>query len=100
MAINTACRLPKNVTKIPASPHDKLTVATSQHVGMQAIYKDLVLVSEQLLTQPSVNITHPSADKHKSLSPWYGYTTMVYSNHSKGDISAWPVIPLNSFHFH
>lgn len=42
--------------KIPASPHDTLTVATSKRIGMEVIFKDFVIKPLPLKTQPKASI--------------------------------------------
>jgi transposase len=87
--------------KVPASPHDTITVATSKHIGMQVLYKGLILKPELLKTQPKASIVQipqqdnscnslsdQSQSKAKSKSPWFGYTEMFYSKRRKDDISA------------
>lgn len=56
-------RLPRSVNdmKIPASPHDILTVATSRHIGIQVIFKGLSFAPELLVTQPKSIITPQAA---------------------------------------
>lgn len=96
-------RLPVYVdnNKVPASPHDTITVATSNHIGMQVLYKGFVLDPELLKTQPKESIVQvPQQDNSlKSLpdqsqsrptnkSPWFDYTEMFYSKRRKDDISA------------
>ncbi len=96
-------RLPINAgnSKVPASPHDTLTVATSKHIGMQVLYKGFVLEPEPIKTQPKESIVQTpqqdnclqllsceSQSKPKNKSPWFGYTEMFYSKNRKDDISA------------
>jgi len=96
-------RLPIYVgkNKVPASPHDTLTVATSKHIGMQVLYKGFVLEPEPIKTQPKESIVQtPQHDnwlqlppcqpqnKPRNKSPWFGYTEMFYSKNRKDDISA------------
>jgi hypothetical protein len=101
---NHKYRLPVQVgnIKVPASPHDTITVATSKHIGMQVLYKGLVLKPELLKTQPKESIVQiPQQDnswnslpaqsktRPKNKSPWFAYTTIFYSkSRSKDDISA------------
>ncbi|MEN6459937.1 MAG: transposase, partial [Syntrophomonas sp.] len=87
--------------KVPASPHDTITVATSKHIGMQVLYKGLVLEPESLKTQPKESIVqipqqdnslkkqmpHPQS-KPKTKSPWHDYTETFYSKRHRDDISA------------
>jgi transposase len=96
-------RLPTNAgkNKVPASPHDTLTVATSKHIGIQVLYKGLVLKPELLKTQPKESIAQKpqqqdslksfpaqTQSKPKNKSPWFGHTKMFYSKRNRGDISA------------
>ncbi|HHV42061.1 MAG TPA: ISNCY family transposase [Clostridiaceae bacterium] len=87
--------------KVPASPHDTLTVATSRHIGMQVIYKGFVLSPEPLKTKPkdsivqmpqqnncSKSLPDQAKSRPKNNSPWFGYTKIFYSKKRKGDISA------------
>lgn len=87
--------------KVPASPHDTLTVATSKRIGMQALYKGFILKPELLKTQPKASIVQMSQQDNsskilpvqpqsrpKNKSPWFGYTEMFYSKRRKDDISA------------
>jgi transposase len=96
-------RLPIQVAnkKVPASPHDTITVATSKHIGIQVLHKGFVLKPELLKTQPRESIVQmPQQDnpskslpvqpqnRPKSRSPWFGYNKMVCSKNRRGDISA------------
>jgi len=87
-------RLPVAVNgrKIPASPHDTITVATSNRIGMQVLFKGFVITPESLKTQPKESIAQfpapdnpstnpPSQPKGKPLSqsPWFGHNRMFYS---------------------
>ena len=73
---------------VPASPHDTITVLTSSYVGIQVLFKGLVLKPEQLQTPPKSSITpitnipkqiyRPS--KFNNKSPWFNYTNYFYSN--------------------
>lgn len=81
-----------NSKKVPASPHDTITVATSKHIGMQVLFKGFVIKPEPLKTQPkesivqipsqlnspSISLDQPH-DKTKNKSPWFEYTEMFYS---------------------
>ncbi len=81
-----------NSKKVPASPHDTITVATSKHIGMRVLFKGFVIKPEPLKTQPRESIvqmppqlksqnkqaTQPQC-KPKNRSPWFGYTEMFYS---------------------
>jgi len=92
-------RLPvyANNKKVPASPRDTITVASSKHIGMLVLYKGFVIKPEPLKTQPKESIVQTpqqlnppvvppseSKDKTKSKSPWFNYNKMFYSknNHS------------------
>jgi transposase len=96
-------RLPAcvNGIKIPASPHDTVTVASSKRIGMQVLFKGFVIKPEPLKTQPKESIVQtPQQDnavkglqdqpqsRPKNKSPWFGYTEMFYSKNHRGDISA------------
>ncbi|MGS0763772.1 ISNCY family transposase [Syntrophomonas curvata] len=101
---NHKYRLPAKVEniKVPASPHDTITVATSKHIGMQVLYKGLVIKPELLKTQPKESIVQiPQQDnslnslpaqpkiKPKNKSPWFAYSEIFYSkSRSRDDISA------------
>lgn len=87
--------------KIPASPHDTLTVATSKTIGMQVLFKGLVIKPEPLKTQPKESIVQmPKEDTFlKGLpaqpqirpinnSPWFGHNNMFYSKRTRHDIYA------------
>ena len=87
--------------KIPACPHDTITVATSERISMQVLYKGFVIKPEPLKTQPKESIAQASqpdnagTDLHdrpqsrsRSKSPWFGYTEKFYSKKHRGDISA------------
>ncbi|WP_242824960.1 ISNCY family transposase [Dehalobacter sp. DCA] len=103
-------RLPisKDNKEIPASPHDTITVATSKHIGMQVLFKGLVIKPEPLNTQPKESIIHISQPdnstnclpsetlikpKNKTNSPWFGYTEIFYSKKLRDDISAAQLSP-------
>ena len=92
-----------NGIKIPASPHDTITVATSSHIGVQVIFKGLVFQPVPLRAQPKASLVQdPSVRKktassvsaspspHPDASPhiWRRYTTMFYSKSKKDDILA------------
>lgn len=92
--------------KVPASPYDTITVATSKHVGMQVLYKGFVLKPELLKTQPKDSIGQMALQdnslktisaqppiKPKKNSPWFGYNEMFYSKNRRGDISAAQLSP-------
>lgn len=96
-------RLPLYVDnkKVPASPDDTLTVATSKRIGIQVLFKGFVIKPEPLKTQPKESILQlPQEDnllmalpaqtlvRSKNPSPWFGYTEMFYSRKNRGDISA------------
>jgi len=98
-------RLPTQVgnKKVPASPHDTLTVATSnsKHIGMQVLFKGLVLKPELLKTQPKESILHlPEQDncskdlpvqpkvRSENKSPWFKYSNYFSNKGRRGDISA------------
>jgi len=81
-----------NTKKVPASPHDTITVATSKHIGMRVLFKGFVIKPEPLKTQPKESIVQippqlnpPSIppdqfhDKPKNKSPWFSYNKMFYS---------------------
>ena len=100
---NKKYRLPafSNKMKVPASPHDTLTVITSKRIGMQVLYKGLVITPEPLITQPKASIIQSPAqlnvptDKSFSSqlnsakkSPWFKYSKIFYSQNHKCDISA------------
>jgi len=87
--------------KVPASAHDTITVATSNRIGMQVLYKGFVLPPELLKTQPKesiVQITLPDncvealpaqpQIRPKNRSPWFGYHGLFQSKKNRGDISA------------
>jgi transposase len=96
-------RLPAcvNGIKIPASPHDTVTVASSKRIGMQVLFKGFVIKPEPLKTQPKESIAqgypldNAAVDlkdrpqvKLKSKSPWHNHTEMFYSKSRRGDIIA------------
>ena len=86
--------------KVPASPHDTITVATSNRIGMQVLHNGFVFEPELLKTQPKESILQvpkqgnslkalPSPqNKPNNKSPWFNQTKMFYSKQKKGDISA------------
>lgn len=87
--------------KVPASPHDTLTVATSKRIGMQVLFKGLVIQPEPLKNQPKESILHipkedpllgvvppPDQIRTKNQSPWFNYSQLFYSKRPKDDISA------------
>lgn len=57
-----------NGMKIPASPHDTLTVATSRHIGIQVIFKGLSFSPELLVKQPKSSI-NPVASAANDCEP-------------------------------
>jgi transposase len=96
-------RLPMSVDNktVPASPHDTLTVASSERIGIQVLFKGLVIKPEPLKTQPKESIvqmprqdnTRKSVpdqpqDKPKNKSPWFTYAKMSYAKNHRGDIIA------------
>ena len=96
---NKKFRLPAFVEKkkVPASPHDTLTVVTSKYIGMQVLYKGFILTPEPLVTQPkssilqmstqlndSTNMPLQSRPKPKRKSPWFDYTKIFYSKKNVG----------------
>lgn len=96
-------RLPVYVDniKVPAFPHDTITVATSKYIGMQVLYKGFVIKPEPLKFKPKVSIVQMTQQdnstqglpaqpqiKPKSKSPWFGYTEMFYSKSHGDDIIA------------
>jgi transposase len=87
--------------KVPASPHDTLTVATSKRIGIQVLFKGLVIKPEPLKTQPRESIVQmPQEDnllnvvpvqtqvRPKNQSPWFNYSQLFYSKSRRDDISA------------
>jgi len=96
-------RLPLYVDKqkVPASPHDTVTVATSKRIGIQVLFKGFVIKHEPLKNQPRESILQmPQEDnllivppaqtlvRPKNPSPWFNYSQLFYSKSRKGDISA------------
>jgi len=92
--------------KVPASPHDTLTVATSKRIGMQVLFKGFLIKPEPLKTQPKESIVQiPQNDnssqslpaqpqiRPKNKSPWFSYTEMFYSKSRRDDISAAQLSP-------
>ncbi len=87
-----------NGKKIPASPRDTLTVATSPSIGIQAIFKGLVFQPVQIKKQPKATILQKSnSHNHAKLNhlpqedstvthPWRRHTNMFYSKNKRGDI--------------
>lgn len=88
-------------TKVPASPHDTVTVATSKSIGIQVLFNGLVIKPEPLMTRPkaatAVTVQQDHSQKNlpdapqirpRNRSPWFGYTEMFYSKKTRGDISA------------
>lgn len=87
--------------KIPASPHDTITVATSSRIGMQVIFNGLVFQPVPLRTQPKASLVQDSAvckkvafqdsprpsqvTVHKP-HPWRKFGTMFCSESKKHDI--------------
>jgi transposase InsO family protein len=87
--------------KVPASPHDTLTVATSKRIGIQVLFKGLVIKPEPLKTRPRESILQmPHEDnllnvvpvqtqiRPKNQSPWFNYSQLFYSKSRRDDISA------------
>ena len=92
--------------KIPVSPHDIITVATNSYIGLQVIFKGLVIEPVKLKTQPKSSLLQNSAACHPIISgsspqasipvpiavpgtsPWHKYSTYFYSNAHKSDIFA------------
>jgi len=87
--------------KVPASPHDTVTVATSKHIGIQVLFKGLVIKPEPLKNQPRESILQmPQEDnllivlppqttvRPKNPSPWFNYSQLFYSKSRRDDISA------------
>ncbi len=99
-------RLPLYVghLRLPVSPHEVITVATSKHIGIQVLYKGIPVTPEPINQQPHMATTLPSGTidapdavivpkaKTKNTSPWFDYTTMFYSKR-KGDISPEQLTP-------
>ncbi len=90
-----------NNQEIPASPHDTITVATSKRIGIQVLFKGLVINPEPLKIQPKESILQMSQQgnpliplpaapqiRSKNKSPWFEYTEMFYSKKRGDDISA------------
>lgn len=85
-----------NGIKIPASPHDTLTVATSSHIGMQVIFKGLVFQPCPLKpASESSSVPNQSSGKSPELvhepartpSSWHQFTNRFHSYRNRGDIS-------------
>ena len=81
-------RLPlfEDKQRIPASPHDTLTIATSRHIGMKVLFRGLALDPEPLKTQPKESIAlktqsmlQSPRDNPKNCSPWFKHNTLFYS---------------------
>ncbi|MGI6449705.1 MAG: ISNCY family transposase [Desulfitobacteriia bacterium] len=81
-----------NSKRVPASPHDTITVAISKHIGIQVLLKGFVIKPEPLKTQPKESIVQMPPQlksqckqplqpqcKPKNKSPWFNYTEMFYS---------------------
>jgi hypothetical protein len=96
-------RLPAFVgdKKVPASPRDTLTVASSRHIGVQVLFKGCVVKPEPLKTQPKESIVQmPKQDnavtglqdkpqsRPNNRSPWFSYTQTFNSKSRRGDIIA------------
>jgi len=96
-------RLPLTVgtKKVPAFPHDTVTVANSKNIGIQVLFKGLVINPELLTTRlkesqvepeqlevSSNNLLNQSQIRPRNRSPWFGYTEMFYSRKNRGDNSA------------
>jgi hypothetical protein len=76
--------------KVPASPHDTITVVSSKCIGVQVLFKGFVIKPEPLKTQPKESIVQipqqdnagrslPDQPQNRSKkSPWFGYTEMFY----------------------
>jgi hypothetical protein len=85
--------------KMPASPHDIVTVAASPYIGLQVIFKGLAMEPVLLKTQPKNSLLHlksacnpyiPSsatAAAASASSPWRTYSKYFYSKTNRGDIS-------------
>lgn len=63
-------RLPENIKgkKIPASPRDTITVATSRHIGIQVLFKGLCLQPELLDHRPKDTSINPRQGDAKSVN--------------------------------
>ncbi len=81
-----------NSKRVPASPHDTITVAISKHIGIQVLLKGFVIKPEPLKTQPKESIVQMPPQlksqckqplqlqcKPKNKSPWFNHTEMFYS---------------------
>lgn len=90
-----------NNKKVPASPHDTITVATSKRIGIQVLFRDFVIKPEPLKTQPKDSMTRMPQERNslkdplpqpqikcKNKSPWFGYNKLFCSKKQKDDISA------------
>lgn len=89
--------------KVPASPHDLVTVVTSKRVGMQVLLNGLVLTPLKAKTKPATSIPVPPStssdyDKHLAASklgrdnsrhsPWRQFTPNFFNpSTARGDIS-------------
>lgn len=76
-------RLPlsANGMKIPASPRDTLTVATSRHIGIQVIFKGFSFSPELLVTQPKSSITPEDTSVTSCISPTKDIPHLPAANH-------------------
>lgn len=84
--------------KMPASPHDIVTVATSPYIGLQVIFKGLVMEPVLLKTQPKGSVLQQDSDCNlyefssakaaaaSASSPWRTYSKYFYSKTNRGDI--------------
>jgi transposase InsO family protein len=84
--------------KMPASPHDIVTVAASPHIGLQVIFKGLVMKPVLLKTQPkdsllqlkstcnTYKLSSTAAAAASASSPWRTYSKYFYSKTNRGDI--------------
>ncbi len=87
--------------KIPASPHDTITIATSSRIGMQVIFKGLVFKPVLLKRQPKTSIIQNQQDNTAlSISttvvspvavppkthPWRTYSNYFYSKDNRSNI--------------
>lgn len=85
-----------NDKKIPVSPHDTLTVATSSRIGIQVVFKGLVFEPVLLKPNPKVGLAQnisprkvpvcsssqplPVTPPHPATHPWRRHTTLFYSD--------------------
>lgn len=87
--------------KVTATPHDTITVATSSHIGIKVLFKDLVMCPEPITSLPKVSmplipqkqilskdIPNQPVSNRKNNSPWFGYNQLFVSKKHKHDISA------------